>query len=129
MADPNPVDFMPSGSSTAALIEHWRRLRNDQTRVAVGSSTDLSGVAAVSFVGEVVATTDDVHADIDQAPSPPEVMVGFALVEPMRQTDEGMLIAMVTPAWMGILKELESDPNALTRLDWRQTEELVDRTH
>ena len=120
-------------SSASALIAQWRELRARHSTVA------LTGVSAVGFrrkrrCDAATERVDDHGAGTNgtvSAPSatiisePPEVVIGMALVDVAERTDEGLIIAAVTPAWRGILRELESDSNALYRLDWRQMEELV----
>jgi restriction system protein len=54
-----------------------------------------------------------------------EIGFGVALIEPGQPTDEGVLIAAVTPAWRRFLKLLATDPNAFMQLDPRQMEELI----
>jgi hypothetical protein len=55
----------------------------------------------------------------------PELVVGFSLVIPGQRTDEGRLIIAVTPAWERILDVLAVDGGTLSRLDWRELEELI----
>jgi restriction system protein len=66
------------------------------------------------------------------ASAPPQALVaaqeigfGVALIEPGQPTDEGVLIAAVTPAWRRFLKLLADDPQAFMQLDSRQMEELI----
>ena len=90
---------------------------------ALHSTGQTSGSGDVTAALTGVSGTGSVGSLIPQAP--PEVVIGLALVEAGDHTDEGRIILAVTPAWRRILTELESDSNALSRLDWRQTEELI----
>ena len=111
-------------SSTAILLAHYRAFRARQASVM------MTGVSTTGFVGDVGVSipAGQVNVVAPQATliaQPPEVMIGVSLVDVGERTDEGHIITAVTPAWMSVLRELESDSNALSRLDSRQMEELV----
>jgi restriction system protein len=133
--------------NSAALVAQWKQLAHERFVAAVGSGIvaavgsasgsshiaavgaldvtfGLVGVEATGHVGELMVTRDEVAADIVEM-RPPEVVIGFSLVETSERSDEGHIIRAVTPAWRRILTELASDPNALQRLDWRQMEEMI----
>jgi restriction system protein len=57
--------------------------------------------------------------------TPPEVLLGVALVDLGQRTPEGNVIAAVTPAWSRFLDALASDSSAFMLLDPRQMEELI----
>jgi hypothetical protein len=49
----------------------------------------------------------------------------FPLSDPTERTDDGVLIAGITPAWISFLEILASDPAAFMRLEPREFEELI----
>jgi len=104
---------------TDALIQHWKRQREDATRVVM-TSTVTSEVITISDSAQVELTG---HAPTVVV-SLPEVLFS-ALVEKGDRTGEGDLIIAVTPVFRRFLRELERDPNALYKLDSRQFEELI----
>jgi restriction system protein len=110
--------FVPTDdqSSTAALMAQWQTLRQRQFMAAAGS---MSVVAPPAVLLKSSTTSDSVSF------APPEVALGFALVDPGHKTEEGHIIIAVRPAWRRILAELASDSNALYRLGPREGEELV----
>jgi restriction system protein len=128
-------------SSSAALVAQWRELRGIVSAVgssvgssdaiavsgaivsAVGSSVSLEGGAHVIALGSAELTVNAPAATV--VVQPPELMLGVSLVVPGDRTDEGVIIRAVTPVWRRFLSELANSPTALSRLDWRQTEELV----
>lgn len=120
--------FTPQDGGTAALIQHWKRRREQQIIAATGSA---SGSSLVLGVGDVVRT-EIPPAELNAtgyAPtvvvSLPEVLLGAELVEKGTKTEEGDIVVAVTPVFRRFLRELERDPNALYQLDPRQFEELI----
>jgi restriction system protein len=134
-----PLDFAPVDLGTASVIEHWKRLRQAQTTVA------LSGVSATGAVGNLNVTLGEltllgqgVVVAVGQAAGtssaeavgaivegPPEVALAFGLLDFGERVEEGQVILAITPAWVQIITDLEKDPNALYRLSPREAEELV----
>jgi restriction system protein len=109
-------------SSTAALVAQWRAIRDQH---AVG----LTGVSASGAVGNLSINLPPGGVGFEGQPAvvavqPPAVAIGM-LLDVGDRTDEGQIITAVTPAWVGILERLDSDSNALSRLDWREVEEVV----
>jgi restriction system protein len=120
--------FAPEDGGTAALIQHWKRSREQQIIAATGSA---SGRSLVLGVGEAVRT-ETPPAELNatgHAPtvvvSLPEVLLGAELVTKGTKTEEGDIVVAVTPVFRRFLRELDRDPSALYQLDPRQFEELI----
>ena len=121
--------FNAGDGGTAALIQQWRRRREQQFVAATGSA---SGSSYVIGVGEAVRMIDVPTAELIATGHPPtvvislpEVLIGATLVEKGTRTDEGDIVVAVTPVFRRFLRELDRDPNALYHLDPRQFEELI----
>jgi restriction system protein len=133
---PFDVSFLSNlseGASTAAgLMAQWREHQRRAFQIAASSQANGMNPAVflsdaelrVSTLAGSVGLTGLAPTVVVSGPPPPEVVIG-ALVETGGRTDEGDIIVAVAPAWLAVLRELESDSNALVRLDWRQMEELV----
>ncbi|MGH7214600.1 MAG: restriction endonuclease [Tepidisphaeraceae bacterium] len=119
MAD-DLMPFGPGDLGTDALIQHWRRRREEQLGSAVASAAGRSEVITISESAEVKLTG---HAPAVLI-SLPEILLG-ALVEKGAKHLDGDIIVAVTPLFRRFLRELERDPNSLYQLDPRQFEELI----
>jgi restriction system protein len=120
---------MMTDFGTDALMQHWKRRREQQFAAAVGSASGTSQVIGISETLRVVDVAKGELTFTGQIPtvivSLPELLVGATLVEKGSKTDEGDIVVAVTPIFRRFIKELARDPNALYQMDPRQAEELV----
>jgi hypothetical protein len=123
MAD-YPKPFVASDFGTDAVIQHWRRGRQQQFAAAPGSASGRSEVIAVSERIEAKLTGQGPTVVIPL----PEILLGAVLVEKGDKHPDGDIIVAVTPVFRRFLKELERDPNSLYQLEPRQLEELISRS-
>jgi restriction system protein len=107
-------DFLsqPLDSAMPALIEHWRQRRQPMTH-------DLAVTLNAS-----ITFTATLHApSIVQLP--PDVLLQAAIISLGGETAEGQLVVGVSVAWFEVISQLERDPAFLTKVHWRQLEELI----
>jgi restriction system protein len=70
------------------------------------------------------ATFRGMQGEINIA-DPPEILIQQAIEVLGDEVDEGLLIHSVAIPWQQILKEIDGDPNFLSKVDWRKMEELI----
>ena len=101
-----PHQLPPDGMD--ALIAHWNKRRRDQV-----------------ITMPTIPSSAIVFPTVEQSPPTLEIGFGVALIEAGAQTDEGVLIASVTPAWERFLKMLAADAQAFMQLDPYQMQQLI----
>ncbi len=106
--DPKP--FVASDFGTDALIQHWRRRREQQFASAVASASGRS---------EVIAISESIEAKLTgQVPivliSLPEILVGAVLVEKGDKHPDGDIIIAVTPLFRRFLENSSAIPTRST---------------
>ena len=125
MAEDIPTGWMPGTHDYGldSLLNHWKKRRADHILRVISASLVVVGEAASV---QVVEPAKQAGQD-QQAPliAVQEVVLQSVFVEFGEKTDEGMLIRAVTLPFLQIIKEIEHDPDVLTRLTPRQFEEII----
>lgn len=116
--------FPPSVTSAAALAGQWTQL---QAKAAVGAAVSATLDATLDPLElSAQGVVGDAGLDVPDASAVPELFVGASLVNVGDGTDDGRLIAAITPFWRRVFTELQKDPTALHRLlDPWQFEEFI----
>jgi len=116
----------------ANLVQHWRQLRERSVRQV--SVSDTVGIR----VNELVKLGDASNVQVQPAAAAlemqggtplvltyPDVLLQAGIVVIGDRTHEGQLVHGVSVAWLEIIREVERDPEFLSRIPWRKLEELI----
>lgn len=120
MAGKDKLTSPPSSDyGIASLLAHWKQQAR-QTVVKVADTVDLRDQVIRPESGQLSLTGVPPEILIS-----PDILLEAAIVNFGDKTTEGQLIKEVAIPWFQIIKELERDPEFLSKLSPRKFEELI----
>jgi restriction system protein len=106
-------------SGMAAVLAHWKRAHWNRAQYTYYVQPP-SGALSFETAPPTVEVTPE-NPVVTNA----EVVIQAAITVEGDRTDEGLLVEAVTVPWRALVRELDRDPDLLSRFDWRKLEELI----